>query len=215
MSFLESLKKYAWQVVGVLCLAGAIWLTVLVRQAHDGPLPMDTAVYGWIADHLIMPGVTPIILIITQAASAVVLIALCVIALIFLKNKKVAAATCINLACEAVLNTIIKEWMRRPRPDVTRLAVEKGFSFPSGHAMASTAFYGFLIYLIWRYFRNSAGRNWGIALLTVLIPVIMFTRIYVGVHWFSDVLAGCLYSVAWLTLVYIPIMRRTLLKQRQ
>lgn len=209
----RSAGGWAWTMLGALCLAAAVALGVAV---HDrGVLPMDVAGYDWIAARLISPGLTPVVLAITRLASAVWLIALAAALLVVLAVRRraaIGAAIALNLACVAALNEILKSIMCRPRPSVTRLAVEHGFSFPSGHAMASTAFYGFLIYLIHRYMRDAAAKWTLIALLALLVPVIMATRVYLGVHYVSDVLAGCLCSIAWLTLLWIPLMRRTLLR---
>ncbi len=124
---------------------------------------------------------------------------------------RIGAAVAVNLAAEALINEIIKRIVGRPRPPIEhRLIAERGFSFPSGHAMASTAFYGFLIYLVYRYWRRAV--KWiAIVLLALIPPIVMATRVYLGVHYASDVLAGCLYSIAYLTLLSIPIMKLTLL----
>lgn len=203
------LKRYGWQIAGVFSLIIAIILTVLV--ARDGILPMDTAGYDWIADHIIHRWLTPIVLVITRLASAAVLITLTVLILIFVKNRKIGIAVAATLIGEAIINIIIKSLMRRDRPNVTRLAIEHGYSFPSGHAMASTAVYGLCIYLIYRYMKQSTGKVMLMIALAVLVPVIMFTRVYLGVHYVSDVLAGFFYSFAYLTLIAIPLIRTYLL----
>lgn len=109
--------------------------------------------------------------------------------------------------------------MRRPRPDFPHLVFEQGYSFPSGHAMVSTAFYGFIVYLLYRYWHTArdsgarVGKIVAIVLLCLIPPVVMFTRVYLGVHYASDVCAGLLFAIAWLTLFYVPAMKRTLLKR--
>lgn len=203
-------KRYLQPTLGVLCLLGALVLTVLVTR--HGVLPMDTAVYGWIAAHLISPGLTPVVQVVTQLASAVVLIVLAVIILVFVRNRRIGVAVALNLALAALLNQVIKRCIQRPRPYVTHLVTEHGFSFPSGHSMAATAFYGFLVFLIWHYVGNRAAKTVLIVLCVLVIPTILFTRVYLGVHWASDVLAGCLYSLAWLLLVAVPAAREFLLE---
>ena len=85
----------------------------------------------------------------------------------------------------------------RPRPPVAEY-IESTWSFPSGHATISTALYGFIIFLIWRF-----GRNWktGIltsSFLTFVILSIGFSRLYLGVHYLSDVWSGYLVGLLWL-----------------
>lgn len=85
--------------------------------------------------------------------------------------------------------------------------------------MVSTAFYGFIVYLLYRYWHTArdsgarVGKIVAIVLLCLIPPVVMFTRVYLGVHYASDVCAGFLFAIAWLTLFYVPVMQRTLLKR--
>ena len=97
--------------------------------------------------------------------SATILITLTVLILIFAKNKKGASKIAINLALVFILNRILKAIFRRQRPSVLRLAEETGFSFPSGHAMVSIGYYGYIIYLVYKYVKNKKARNIIIGLL--------------------------------------------------
>ncbi len=206
-------SRFGWQVLGVLCLAGAVALGVAVHTYHI--LPMDTAIYDWVHAHMINPGLTPVVRAFTQLASAVGLIIIAMVLLIVLAvrhHARIGVAIALNLAVEAALNEVIKAIVQRPRPSVEHLVVERGFSFPSGHAMAATAFYGFLIYLLYHYRRHTAAVWALIVALGAIVPVTMFTRVYLGVHYASDVLAGFLFSIAYLTLLSVPVLQRTLLR---
>lgn len=89
------------------------------------------------------------------------------------------------------LNRWLKAVIERPRPEGNRLLEETSLSFPSGHAMGSIAFYGFLIYLTWRLTPKNPGLRWLITiLLLLLILSIGYSRVYLGVHYPSDILAG-------------------------
>ncbi|MCD9024125.1 phosphatase PAP2 family protein [Cohnella silvisoli] len=99
-----------------------------------------------------------------------------------------------------LLNSVLKSVFRRERPDIHRLAEEASYSFPSGHSMAAFALYGGLIYLLWRHVTSKAGRVLLVALGSIIVLCIGISRIYLGVHYPSDVIGGYLASGVWLSL---------------
>ncbi|MFC4601699.1 phosphatase PAP2 family protein [Cohnella hongkongensis] len=114
----------------------------------------------------------------------------------------------------AGLNSLLKNAFQRERPALHRLAEETGYSFPSGHSMAAFALYGAMAYLLWRHIASRAGRTALIAAAAVLVLSIGLSRIYLGVHYPSDVLAGYLASLVWLGLG-IELFRGWLRKERR
>lgn len=99
-----------------------------------------------------------------------------------------------------LLNAIVKRVIKRPRPTkelVTVVRVINEPSFPSGHVMHYTNFYGLMIYLLSTNWRSGRLRNALIAVCTTLILSIGPSRVYLGAHWPSDVLAGYLYGSFW------------------
>lgn len=102
---------------------------------------------------------------------------------------------------------VLKNLFGRPRPQDPLLRTVSGLSFPSGHALLSVAFYGLLIYLVWHNIANKLLRWILIVLLILLILTIGLSRIYLRVHYASDVLAGFAMGVIWLVLS-IWIVRR-------
>ena len=98
------------------------------------------------------------------------------------------------------LNQGIKHLLRRPRPEHLRLIKQGGFSYPSGHSMIAICVYGIIIYLINKKIKDKKIKIALSILLTLLILVIGISRIYVGVHYPSDVLGGFLLSLAILIL---------------
>ena len=99
-----------------------------------------------------------------------------------------------------ILNAIVKRLIKRPRPDkelVTVVRVLNEPSFPSGHVMHYTNFYGLLIYLLATNWKPGRLRNALIGLCTGMIATIGPSRIYLGAHWPSDVMAGYLYGGLW------------------
>lgn len=101
----------------------------------------------------------------------------------------------------------------RSRPTEFRIVEETGYSFPSGHSMVSMAFYGYLIYLIYKYVENKYVKWSSIVLLSILICSIGISRIYLGVHYTSDVLGGFLISISYL-IIYISATNKFLIEKR-
>lgn len=92
---------------------------------------------------------------------------------------------------------VIKILIQRPRP-LGGLETESTFSFPSGHALISAAFFGFLIYYFWQNSRRRARKVAFLIFGIILILLIGVSRLYLGAHYVSDVVAGCLLGFIWL-----------------
>ena len=112
--------------------------------------------------------------------------------------KKIRKAFLINLILVFMLNYILKLIFSRTRPIDINIITETGYSFPSGHAMISLAIYGFLAYLLWE--SDYKYKKIGVSLLVLLIVLIGISRIYLGVHYTSDVIAGFIVSLGYLLL---------------
>lgn len=98
-----------------------------------------------------------------------------------------------------IINQVLKQFFHRARPDLHRLIEIGGYSFPSGHAMNAFAVYVIIAYLLWRHIPSRFGRTILIILSTVFILMIGISRIYLGVHYPSDIIGGYFASSFWLT----------------
>lgn len=145
--------------------------------------------------------------VVTEFGSAKVLILIALASLIVVKNRKICTAISLNLASIGLLNYILKNIIQRPRPEGFRLVEESGYSFPSGHSMASMAFYGLIIYFVFKNVKNKAVRNIICTILSILIVLIGISRIYLGVHYASDVIAGFLVSIVYLVVYITGILK--------
>jgi undecaprenyl-diphosphatase len=94
----------------------------------------------------------------------------------------------------------LKNLFDRDRPLVPLLEEARGLSFPSGHALMSVTFYGLLIYIVFKGFKNKAFKWTLISMLLLLILTIGFSRIYLRVHYASDVIAGFCVGLLWLVI---------------
>lgn len=99
-----------------------------------------------------------------------------------------------------LLNLALKFIFHRARPDLHRIVNASGFSFPSGHSMAAFSLYGVIAFLLWRHIPTSFGRGMLICLSVFMIGAIGVSRIYLGVHYPSDVIGGFLASGCWLAI---------------
>ena len=157
---------------------------------------------------------TPIAKFMTNFGGAIFVISLTTILFFVIKDKKIGISIITNLGIVTILNQIIKFIMQRPRPTEFRIIEETGYSFPSGHSMVSLAFYGYLIYLIYKYVNNKHLKRTLIIILSVLICIIGVSRIYLGVHYTSDVLGGFLISFAYL-IIYIELVNKFVLEKNK
>ena len=203
----ELIKKNLKWVVLFICLVGFLALAedVFNKEIMNG----DIIGYKLISTFLISDFVTPIAKFITNFGGAIFLSIATVMLFLLIKNKKIGLSIISNIVIITILNQLLKRILQRPRPTEFRIVEETGYSFPSGHSMVSMAFYGYLIYLIYRYIKNKYIKWSLIVLLSILICLIGISRIYLGVHYTSDVLGGFLLSISYLV-VYISLIKKIL-----
>lgn len=121
--------------------------------------------------------------------------------LLILLKKQEKYLLGITILSTVGINQLLKFIFHRARPEHLRLIVEKGYSFPSGHAMISIALYGFIIYCIYKKVSNSWIKSYFIFIFLLLIIGIGLSRIYLGVHYPSDILGG--YTLSLIILLFI------------
>ena len=132
---------------------------------------------------------------ITFFGEAKFLIPLILISFFLFREKKYWKLFLSLMILEVGTNSMLKLFFGRARPNVTHLVNETGYSFPSGHMMAATMCYGFLIYFLWKSKISLLWKCIFSVLLGLLIIGIGFSRIYLGVHYASDILGGFLFSL--------------------
>ena len=196
MKVIEFIRKNLKWFIVFICLI--LVIGILEDILEDEILKLDIYGYDLVSKFLISDFVTPIAKNITHLGGAIFLITLSLILLLIIKNKKIGILIWLNLGISVLLNQALKFIIQRPRPTEFRIINENGYSFPSGHSMVSAAFYGFLIYLIYKNVKNKYLKWSLITLLSLVILTIGISRIYLGVHYTSDVIAGFLISISYL-----------------
>lgn len=190
-------KNIKWFISLIFLFIFLFLVSVILKKEQ---FLYDTMIYEFISNYFLSDKITPLIKIITNLGGIVSLLSLTLASLIFLKDKKIGFGIALNLSLITILNHVLKFIIARPRPVDINLILENGYSFPSGHAMICAAYYGFFIYLIYSYIKSKYIKWTLISLILFLIFLIGFSRIYLGVHYMSDVLAGFSLSVVYLTI---------------
>ena len=204
-------NNWRWMLL-FICLIG--FLALAEDVFHQEIMNGDIVGYDIVSKLLKFNVSTPIAKFITNFGGAIFVISLTTILFFVIKDKKIGISIITNLGIVTILNQIIKFIMQRPRPTEFRIIEETGYSFPSGHSMVRMAFYGYLIYLIYKYINNKHLKRTLIIILSVLICIIGVSRIYLGVHYTSDVLGGFLISFAYL-IIYIELVNKFVLEKNK
>lgn len=195
-------KNWHWLV---LFLSIIVVIEITEEVFKQEIINEDLSFYYFIVNYFRSSGMTKIMEIITMFGSSITIIILSLASYLILKNKRKSYCIIINPLIVTMINQLLKGIVQRKRPSEFFLIMEKGFSFPSGHSMIAVAFYGFIIYLIYKYVKNSKIKTLSITALIFLILLIGFSRIYLGVHYLSDVIAGFFISLGYL-IIYIKIV---------
>ncbi len=181
-----------------------LFFVILCLVVYDKTIPFD----NWFYD-MFVRGSRSVFLdnffkYFTYFGSTIGLIIIVLLFLIFDKDKKIGITLSIGLILSGVLNLIIKLIVKRPRPEVVNVIVESGYSFPSAHAMMSFVVFGLIIYYVYKKVQNKSVKFGLIVALSCLIFMLGLSRIYLGVHYLSDVLAGwCIGYVLTIGIIFL------------
>jgi len=176
-------------------------------------LLMDKIAYNLLVEQLRSPGLTTFMKTVTKFGNTnFMVIATTIFTLLFLrlwKKDNLAKLIPCNLVIIALINQVLKYIFQRERPIGYRLIEMTGYSFPSGHAMVSMAFYGLMSYIIYHLVKNKKIRNILITINVLIIILVGISRVYLGVHYLSDVLTG--YSIS---IIYLLLLAKILRKYK-
>lgn len=200
--------KNAYAIFGIFLLSGAA-IAVLGTWAFSevaetvragSTQPFDEAVMRWIAQHQ-TPKLQAVMLEITALGTGTVVTMLVLVAGMFLwlnRHKHSAILLVAATLGGIVLDSLLKIGFNRPRPQVFKWGTYAvSSSFPSGHAMSATVCYGTVAYLVARLQKHHWSRVLTLTGAILLILLVCATRLYLGVHYPSDVVAGILVGLAW------------------
>jgi membrane-associated phospholipid phosphatase len=212
-------------VLGIELLGGIVVLTLgawifglTVEALSEGDTHLDTRFAAWLHEHA-TAGWRTFFENVTRLGNVPVLAAVTIVAAFVLARKRLTSELELLLLAAIgaeILSVGLKLGFERERPFFPDpLATESTYSFPSGHASVSLAVYGTIGYIAARH-APSRGRQIGILVAAAgLILLIGFSRLYLGVHYLSDVIAGFSLGLAWVALCVVLLHLRLRLKARR
>lgn len=177
-----------------------IFLAISIRAGIS--TNFETWVYNESVEHM-SPVLNNIIKCITHIGDGITVMIFCSMLLIIKKTRqKIGIPVSVAVITSEVINLILKEIFARQRPDILQLVNETSYSFPSGHSMISTTICTMLGILAIKYILDKRKKAVALVICIALPVIIGFTRIYLGVHFFGDVLGGILLGFAVSVIVY-------------
>ncbi|WP_240417721.1 phosphatase PAP2 family protein [Paenibacillus periandrae] len=187
----------------ILSICFAVCFGLIALLIHDRRLDaFDQTIIGWV-QALESPGLTLIMKGFTTIGSGLViaiLVPLVAVFLYFVLGHRRELYFFIGVIIgSTLLNEVLKIIFHRARPTIHRIIDAAGYSFPSGHSMAAFTLYGVIAFLLWRHVSGAFNRSILILFSILMIVMIGISRIYLGVHYPSDVLGGYMASGTWLT----------------
>lgn len=182
----------------IMCVALVIFIWLLFEVEGNEIIRLDTLAYEFIVVRLRSDWLTPIMQAVTGLAYVPVLLVMLLTVEAFAPGRRPGLCAAVNLGLAALINVLLKQLVQRARPEGFRLVAESGYSFPSGHAMVAMAFYGLLMWMVWHYERDRFVRWLSVIGFGVVIVLVGISRIYLGVHYASDVVAGFCVGISWL-----------------
>lgn len=184
-----------------LAIAGTWAFAEVAAHVESGATQqLDDSILRWTAAHQV-PWLRMVMLQVTALGTGVVVMMVVAVAALFLwltRHRHSAALLLVTTSVGIVINSMLKGAFHRARPSIFQWGTEVfSSSFPSGHAMSAAIVYGTVAYLAARLQRNHWSRVATAIIAALLILLIAFSRIYLGVHYPSDTLAGMAVGFAW------------------
>lgn len=197
-------NKQSYLTKGSFALLLFVILGYMVKFYPEQLVAFDTPIQTWLRGDLLAALTTFFKLVTSFIDPLGIIIWVSALVLFFLykKWKLEAALLAGNLVLHGILIKLIKLVYQRSRPSISHLVEEGGYSFPSGHAMATAIVVGTLIIIVQQRMQNQQIKRLVQGLLLLFILTIMASRVYLGVHYPTDVIGGVLLGFAILNIEF-------------
>lgn len=177
-----------------------IFLAIAIHAGYSTNFEMW--VYNEAVEHM-SPALNTVIKVITNLGGPIGIMFICFLLLMYSKTrKKVGIPVSIAVIISEIINFTLKNIFARERPNILQLVNETSYSFPSGHSMINASVYTMLAILALKYIKDKKIKYAVVAFCIVFPLLIGFTRIYLGVHYFTDVIGGLLLGFSVSVIVY-------------
>lgn len=189
-------------VVALIIVVGGINLFIELTETLKTEMlaTYDTAITDYIISYR-TPALTKYFIFMTDVGDfkgyLIVLALFLILSLVVFKRWKYVIQATLVLALATVSNMMLKRFIDRARPGIEHLVSVETLSYPSGHAMSAMAFYGFLIFLMYKFNIHKVVKVLLLLVLAIIILSIGISRIYLGVHFPSDIAGGFIAGAIW------------------
>lgn len=205
------MRSWKHPAVGALVVAGALFTFIAGNILAGDPLAvLDARIASWLHAHS-DPALTLLMLAVTHAHGTWTLCAYAAVMAMFLMRRREwhwVLAIVLAVPAGLLINVLLKLLFQRARPAFEDpLLTLSTYSFPSGHTAGTTLFYGILTAYIFSRTPNTRVRAACVACWVFLVALVGFSRMYLGVHYFSDVVGAATWSLAWLALCVMAARR--------
>ena len=195
----------------IICVLSFIGFAIILIKYHNNALfNFDMSIYTKVTN-IRNDNLTNILKIITYLGEYKLLILATILLFIFSKKKMFSIYLGLVSIGSFGINFFIKHIVQRPRPNWNFIISEDGYSFLSNHSIAMLTFYGFILYYLWKSNINKVYKVLSTIFILLIMIVVPFSRIYLGVHYPSDVLAGLLFGLSFL-IAFIQIVYKKKIK---
>ena len=167
-----------------------IMCLVIKNNYADAIFRLDSNVKNAVDYNIISDLLTKIMKIITHTGSAVAVITTLVLTVLLFKDRIIKTILLLDVVSIEIIKAITKLIIARPRPVLSLIKMPTDYSFPSGHTFFAVGFYGLIIYFILKSKLSILNKTIFAIIILLLILLIAFSRIYLGVHYFTDVICG-------------------------
>ena len=206
----RELIKQPQFIACIIFLLSFLFVTIFRTSFHS----VDSLINLWIPS--IQSGTITVLakgVAIIFDTTSLIILSLAISGVLFLKNYKAEGLLLLGaMGGNALLVSVIKTLDQVARP-INAIVADQGFSYPSGHSASVVVFMGILAYFAWQYWRGVRSRVLIGVSLFVVIGIVGFDRVYLGVHWLSDVLGGWLFGAFWLSFVILVFQQLQMMRR--